>query len=90
VENEEGKAVQALLGRLTSEAYFLEEPSSASPSVRMRRFLALHSRACEEGREAGVDSVHAWLPPEVSEKFGSQLCKLGWTQYTWPVFMKRL
>jgi len=84
-----GKPAQAILGRLTAEAYFLDS-GEASAHVRIRRFLALHRRACERGKAAGMDSVHVWLPPEIKETFGRQLEKLGWVEYVWPTYMKAL
>jgi hypothetical protein len=89
--DEHDKPVQAVLGRLTSEAYFLEDPKSAGPVIRMRRFLALEEAACDRGRRAGLDSVHVWLPPEVeTTKFGSQLERLNWKEFTWRTFCKEL
>lgn len=85
-----GRPVGAILGRLTSEAFYLDNPKVTSPAMRMRRFLALHEVAASEGKKAGVDSVHVWLPPEVEKKFGNQLARLGWVQFTWPTFVKSL
>ena len=88
--DEKGVPCQAILGRLTSEAYYLDFPDAMSPAARMRRFLCLHQIAAYEGRMAGMDSVHVWLPPEIKEKFGGQLERLGWQEYTWPTFVKHL
>lgn len=88
--DDNGKPVQAVLGRLTSEAYFLESPSDASPTVRFRRFLLMHNAAIEAGRAAGVDSVHIWLPKEIEGKFGKQLKRLGWKNYLWPSYALNL
>ena len=90
VLEDEGKPVQALFGRLTSEAYFLEDPESSTPQTRMRRFLFLHHAACDIARSAGIDSVHVWLPPQIKEKFGPQLERLGWNEYVWPTYAKHL
>jgi hypothetical protein len=81
--------IQALLGRLTSEAYFLFHPTENGMMV-MRRFLSLHEACCDAGRAAGLDSVHCWLPPDVDLKFGSQLQRLGWINYIWPTYCKSL
>jgi hypothetical protein len=88
--DEKGVPCQAILGRLTSEAMYLDFPDAVTPATRMRRFLSLHQLAANEGRLAGMDSVHVWLPPEIKEKFGGQLERLGWQEYTWPTFMKKL
>src|SRR5208282_2663447 len=88
--DEKGVPCQAILGRLTSEAFYLDFPDAMSPVARMRRFLSLHQLAASEGRAAGMDSVHVWLPPEIKDKFGGQLERLGWVEYTWPTFVKHL
>lgn len=80
---------KAILGRLTSEVFFLDFPEQ-NEFTRMRRFLSLYEAACEEGRRCGMDSIHAWIPPALEEKFGNRLERLGWTKYTWPVYMRRL
>lgn len=90
VIEKDSKPVAAVLGRLTSEAYFLENPESGTDIERARRFLILHGRAIQMGREAGIDSIHVWLPPEVQKKFGPQLESLGWEQFTWPVYERRI
>jgi hypothetical protein len=90
VLEENGKPVQALLGRLTSEAYLLFDPNAASPVTHMRRFLGLHQKACEAAQKAGIDSVNVWLPPKVSKLFGGQLERLGWKNYIWPSYMRKI
>lgn len=88
--NDKDVPIQAVLGRLTSEAMFLFYPGKDSDMKVMRRFLSLHQQCCDAGRVAGVDSVHCWLPPDVADKFGSQLERLGWKEYTWRTFCKGL
>ena len=88
--DDEDKPLQAVLGRLTSEAFFIFDPKVASPVTQMRRFVSLQEAACESGRRAGVDSVHCWLPPEVKETFGPQLERLGWLEYEWATFARSL
>jgi len=89
LEDKEGKPVKAILGRLTSEAFFLDYPEE-NEFTRMRRFMALHEVACEEGRRCGMDSVHVWLPPELKKKFGERLERMGWIEFTWPTYMRKL
>lgn len=90
LEDKEGKPVKAILGRLTSEAMFLDYPGTENDFTRMRRFMVLQDVACEEGRRMGMDSVHVWLPPELKAQFGERLERMGWIQFTWPSFMRRL
>ena len=90
ITDERDEPVAALLGRLTSEAYYIESRDNVSPLVRMKRFLMLHNSACEAGRNAGVEDIHCWLPPEVEPTFGPQLLKLGWENFIWKTYAKRL
>ena len=86
---DDGVPVKATLGRLTSEAFLLEDHGELEDGpMRMRRSLALTERACEEGRRMGIDSVHAWLVPEIAEKFGGQLARMGWIRHEWPTYVK--
>ena len=84
-----GNPEKAILGRLTSETFFLDFPGE-NEFTRMRRFLSLYESACEDGRRCGMDSIHAWIPPELETKFGDRLERMGWTKYTWPVYMRKL
>lgn len=88
--NGDGKPVQALLGRLTSEAYFLEGRPEENHVKRLRNFLLLEDSAREAGRRAGLDSVHVWLPEEIQKTFGNQLERLGWKQYLWASYARQL
>jgi len=88
--NEKDEPIRAVLGRLTSEAFFLEYPDQGSEFTRMREFLKLQEAACADGRARGIDSVHVWLPPEMKYTFGAQLCRVGWEHHTWLSFARRL
>ena len=89
----DGRGVMAVLGRLTSEAYLLEDPAErerSSPVSRMRRILSLAHVAEIDARSRGIDSAHAWLAPEIAEKFGPQLERMGWLPAKWAAYVKEL
>ena len=89
----EGRLVMAVVGRLTSEAYLLEDAAErerVAPVVRMRRILALAEAAAADVRSRGIDSAHAWVAPQVADKFGPQLERMGWQPAKWAAFMKEL
>jgi hypothetical protein len=88
--NESGRPCQSILGRLTSEWYYLDDPEAFSPAARMRRFLTLQEIAVSESKHAGMDTAHVWIPPQVQDKFGPQLERLGWQQFTWPTFVRQI
>lgn len=87
----DGLPVMAVLGRLTSEAFLLIDPhEKTSGPQTMRRILALAERACADGRSMGIDSCHAWLAPEIAEKFGPQIARMGWMKHDWPTYVKSI
>jgi hypothetical protein len=89
----EGRVVMALLGRLTSEAYLLEDPAErerAGRVARMRRILSLAEASAGDARSRGIDSAHAWLAPEIAGKFGPQLERMGWLPARWAAYVKEL
>jgi hypothetical protein len=88
--DEKDRPTHAILGRLTSEAYYLNFPRKENPITQMKRFLSMHEIACAAGKQAGLDSCHIWIPPEIKETFGPQLERLGWVEYTWATFSKQL
>lgn len=86
----QGIAGAALL-RLTAEAYLLLDPEIGSPRQRWQWLLALHEAARRDALARGLEDVHAWLPPEISAKFGKHLTRLGWLRDdTWTPYCKRL
>src|SRR5271163_3470737 len=70
ITNESGRPTQAILGKLTSEAFYIEDSNAHSIETRVRRFLTLQHIAENDGKQAGMDSVHIWLPPELEKTFG--------------------
>ena len=91
LEGKDGAPAMALLGRLTSEVYLLQDPAlDWTPARRMRGVLRLAEAACAEGRSMGIDTCHAWLPPEIVANWGAKLERLGWRQAAWPAFVREL
>jgi len=88
--NQFGRPIAAILGQLTSEAFLLDSQTDAGPYKRMRRILSLYELACEEARSCGMETTHAWLAPDIKDKFGDQLMRLGWREHTWASFSKAL
>lgn len=88
VAEEQGTPRAALLLRLTCEGFFLCEP--ATPRATARRFLRLFEESRRGAAEAGLDSAHAWLPPEMHHSFGAILLGRGWQENLWPSYSLRL
>jgi len=83
--------VGAALLRLTAEAYLLLDPKAGTPRERWEWLLGLHVVTEREAARRGLEDVHAWLPPEIADKFGKRLTKLGWVRDdVWTPYCKRL
>ena len=82
------EVVGAILLRLTSEAYFLLDPSAGTPRDRWQALLTLHEAARTDAARRGLDDAHAWLPPQVANAFGRRLSRLGWFREPWPSFSR--
>src|SRR5215831_16656568 len=92
-ENIEGNSriLGAALLRLTAEAYLLLDPRSGTPRERWQWLLALHEAARRDAWHRGLEDVHAWLPPPISQKFGRRLERLGWRRDdAWTPYCLRL
>src|SRR5271169_4261453 len=89
---EEGKGIAgAALLRLTAEAYLLLDPQAGSPRDRWQSLLSLHEATRREALARGLEDVHAWLPPEIAEKFGQRITRLGWIRDDqWTPYCKKL
>src|SRR5579871_1028968 len=83
--------IAAALLRLTAEAYFLIDPQLTKPRDRYRALLTLHEATRQDALGRGLQDVHAWLPPQIAEKFGKRLTKLGWSRDDeWTPYHRRL
>ena len=82
------EVVGAILLRLTSEAYFLLDPTAGTPRDRWQSLLALHEAARTDAARRGLDDAHAWLPPQVANAFGRRLSRLGWFREPWTSFSR--
>lgn len=79
--------VGAAFLRLTSEAFLLIDPRAEK---KAHIFMALHDNARQKAAQAGLDDANAWLPPQMAEKFGYQLMRLGWRRQDWPSFSREV
>ncbi len=89
---EDGKGIAgAALLRLTAEAYLLMDSQMGSPRERWEWLLGLHEATRRDALARGLEDVHAWLPPEISTKFGRRLTRMGWIRDDrWTPYCKRL
>ena len=92
VQDDAGRAVMASLARVTCEMYLLVDRSAGvPPALRWNQLLALHSAGERDLLGRGLDDAHAWLPPEITTRFGRRLNSLGWQRDdTWTPYCKIL
>ena len=79
-ERSEKGIMGAALLRVTAEAYLLLDPKTGTARERWNRVLELHGATEQDAWRRGLEDVHAWLPPEIAEKFGRRLARLGWVR----------
>ncbi|MGH9746905.1 MAG: hypothetical protein ACRD59_12455 [Candidatus Acidiferrales bacterium] len=91
VEDGAGTPVMASLARLTCEMYLLADPAAGTPRDRYTRLLALHAAGERDLLARGLDDAHAWLPPQIANRFGRRLEALGWLRdNAWAPYCRRL
>jgi len=91
LEDDAGLAVLASLARLTCEMYLLVDPAAGSPRERFDRLQMLHFAGQRDLLARGLDDAHAWLPPQISNRFGRRLESLGWVRDDrWTPYCRRL
>lgn len=85
VIEENGKITHALLLRMTSEAYWLFDPKTQTRRQRLGRMLMLRKEVSFVAKQIGLEDVHAWLPPQMSENkcMNATLLKIGWERMLW-------
>jgi hypothetical protein len=80
LEDDSGRIAMASLARLTCEMYLLVDRSAGkgTPRERWTHLLALHAAGERDLLARGLDDAHAWLPPQITRRFGRRLASLGW------------
>jgi hypothetical protein len=90
VEDDQGRAVMAILGRLSAEMFLLMLPDAGTPLERIRNFLALHLASEGDMASKGIQDCFAQLPDgPMMERFKTLLARLGWVRAdTWENWTK--
>jgi len=89
VIEENGIITHAGFLRLTTEAYWLFEPGETKRRT-LGRLMMLQREMNLQAKNLKLNDVHCWLPPELSQRFGKILLKLGWKQPLWTCFAKEV
>ena len=86
LENGSGPEM-ALFLRKTAETYLLFKPGGSKRET-LCRILAIARESEGAARRAGIEDVHAFIPPEIAH-FGKFLVRLGWRE-DWPCYSRKV
>lgn len=90
VIEENGRVTHAAFLRKTSEAYWVFDPAQ-SRRERLGRLLAISKEMAAPAQRAGIDDVHAFLPPQiVNETLHRTLLRLGWERPLWTCYSRKV
>jgi hypothetical protein len=68
--------------RRTAECYLISDPNWRTPAWRLEAIRQLHRTGLADAREAKVQEIIAFLPPQVEQKFGRRLKRdFGWNDW---------
>lgn len=85
------RIVMAVTGRRAAEAVLLVDPGWSTPRWRLEALSELHGIQEARMRAAGVETVFAFVPPEIGKAYGRRLCRqFGWISPVWPCFVRAL
>ncbi|HXZ20227.1 MAG TPA: hypothetical protein VEG63_09775 [Candidatus Acidoferrales bacterium] len=90
LEDDAGRPLMAVLGRVTCEVYLLAQPRAGTPQERWQRFLAVHEAMRQALHAQGFEDATCWLPPRIERAFGRRLRRLGWVRDAWAAFTRRI
>ena len=92
VIEEDGRITDAAFLRKTSEAYWIFSPQT-SKRDRLGRMLVLSKELVDPAKRAGLEDVHAFVPPELVDESKSDglkmhrtFLRLGWSRSLWACY----
>lgn len=80
---DEGRIVQAVLARPTTELYFLADSAWRTPQWRMHGLREIHEAMRRELAGKGFEDVHVWIPPQKKNFISRLMRSFGWTRPQW-------
>lgn len=66
--------------RKSAEVYLICNSQWRTPQFRLEAIRQLQHAVVQDARKSSIPDMVAFLPPQVSERFGSRLLELGWQQ----------
>ena len=90
VIEEEGQITHAAFLRKTSEAYWIFSPEERKRE-RLGKLLALSKEMVKPAERAGIEDVHAFLPPAIATPLLDRtLLNLGWVRPLWVCYSRKV
>jgi hypothetical protein len=90
VIEERGRVTHAAFLRKTSEAYWVFSPEETKRE-RLGKLLVLNRELNAPAARAGIEDVHAFLPPDiVDKKLHLTLLRLGWVHPLWTCYSRKV
>jgi hypothetical protein len=92
VIEEEGEITNVVLLRRTCEAYWIFDPKQTRRE-RLGRLFMFHKELVNSAKRAGLEDIHAWIPPEVASNvaFNNMMIeKLGWVKPLWTCYSREV
>ncbi len=69
--------------KLIGEIFLLVDHSKGNPEQRWEALQRLTAEGLFQASRMGLDSVTAWIPPEIEESFTKRLGSLGFERSKW-------
>jgi hypothetical protein len=90
VIEEEGRITHAAFLRKTCEAYWIFSPDERKRD-RLGKMLALSKEMLKPAERAGLEDVHAFLPPAIATtSLDRTLLNLGWVKPLWVCYSRKV
>jgi len=88
LEDDDGRPLMAVLGRVTCEAFLLADAKAGTPRERWQHLRTLHEAARRALHAQGFEDATAWIPPRIERSFGRRLRRLGWLRDVWSAYSR--
>jgi hypothetical protein len=88
---DDGRIVQALMARQTTELYYICDANWRTPLWRFHALGTLHKTMKLMLHMLGIKDVHIWIPPQLEKSFGRRLMRsFGWKRNLWTDYVREV
>jgi hypothetical protein len=90
VAESEGEPVAAAGIKLIGEEYLWLNPAKSDKAQALAAYRLQRAVEKTAAEQFGLESISAWLPPEIEKRFGGTIERLGWIKSPWQNYTKFL